>query len=146
MAVKLSGSLRERHCDGSFISVNFQILDFSIDSSWILGFTSTKLRLSLFCRNSKQKENVKSGMGNKIILYWDAHMAVCKWDYSGSRGNTYHSNHGCCRSSLIIYASSNCGISRRKIAYCRGLVQIIYSDSCMGCEIVRYFYFVIAYP
>uniref|UniRef100_A0A2P2LW39 Uncharacterized protein n=1 Tax=Rhizophora mucronata TaxID=61149 RepID=A0A2P2LW39_RHIMU len=47
MAVKVSGSLREWHCDGSLISVNFQILDFSTDSSAILGFTSAKLRLSL---------------------------------------------------------------------------------------------------
>uniref|UniRef100_A0A2P2LW27 Uncharacterized protein n=1 Tax=Rhizophora mucronata TaxID=61149 RepID=A0A2P2LW27_RHIMU len=48
MAAKLSGSLRERHCDGSLISVNFQILDFSTYSSAILGFTSAMLRLSLF--------------------------------------------------------------------------------------------------
>jgi len=45
---KLSGSFRERHCDGSLISVSFHILDLSTASSTILGFTSAKLRVSLF--------------------------------------------------------------------------------------------------
>lgn len=50
--IKLSGRCKERNWDGSFISVNFQILDLSI-SSVTLGSTSGKVQLSPLCKKIK---------------------------------------------------------------------------------------------
>lgn len=48
LVLKVSGSFRDRQWLDSLISVSFQILDFSIDSSANLGFDSPRLLVSPF--------------------------------------------------------------------------------------------------
>lgn len=51
VVLKLSGSLKDRHCACSLISVSFQIFDLSSDSSVTLDFTSITLPVSPFWEN-----------------------------------------------------------------------------------------------
>lgn len=99
---KLSGSFRERHCDGSLISVSFHILDFSTASSTILGFTSAKFRVSLFY-NEKENVQLKTEREKESSFI---KRFVCE--------ETHNPNHGCYWRSSISKACSNSYIGRRK--------------------------------
>lgn len=121
IAVKLSGSLKERHCDGSLISVSFQILDFSNDSSAIRGFKSTTLRLSLFCRVKTKKDWIIVDHDFfHVKINFTRLVHVCKFLPKANRlrlrERTNHSNQRSyrCRHSPITNGCSNSCIVRAK--------------------------------
>lgn len=81
--LKFSGSLKERHWDGSLISVSFHIFDLSLDSSVILGFTSPKFRASPFWKDQLSLSKIYDKKVHMVL-------AESALDYAHSLYSTSH--------------------------------------------------------